>query len=106
MKEVVAGVDIGGTNTVSGLVDRSGNIIATEKLITTDYPEINDFISALSASINRMLSKEKGLQLLGIGIGAPNGNYYRGTIELAANLAWQGIIPFADLLRRRSTYLF
>lgn len=101
MKEVVAGVDIGGTNTVSGLVDRSGNIIATEKLITTDYPEINDFISALSASINRMLSKEKGLQLLGIGIGAPNGNYYRGTIELAANLAWQGIIPFADLLREK-----
>ena len=101
MKEVVAGVDIGGTNTVSGLVDRSGNIIATEKLITTDYPEINDFISALSVSINRMLSKEKGLQLLGIGIGAPNGNYYRGTIELAANLAWQGIIPFADLLREK-----
>jgi glucokinase len=99
MKEVVAGIDIGGTNTVSGLVDRSGNVLAVDELITTDYPEVNDFISALAGSVSRMLAKDKNLKLLGIGIGAPNANYYKGTIELAPNLAWKGIIPFASLLK-------
>ncbi|HQG62789.1 MAG TPA: ROK family protein [Bacteroidales bacterium] len=101
MKEVVAGVDIGGTNTVSGLVDRDGNVLAVDDLKTTEYPDIKDFISNLAASVNRMLSKDKSLKLLGIGIGAPNANYYRGTIELAPNLTWKGIIPFASLLKEK-----
>ena len=54
MKKVVAGIDIGGTNTVFGLVERTGNIVAEERLKTTDYPEINNFVSALAAAINRM----------------------------------------------------
>ena len=101
MKEVVAGVDIGGTNTVSGLVDRDGSVLAVDDLKTTDYPEIKDFILNLAASVKRMLSKDKNFKLLGIGIGAPNANYYRGTIELAPNLAWKGIIPFASLLKEK-----
>jgi len=101
MKEVVAGVDIGGTNTVSGLVDRDGNVLAVDDLKTTEYPDIKDFISNLAASVNRMLSKDKSLKLLGIGIGASNANYYRGTIELAPNLTWKGIIPFASLLKEK-----
>jgi len=101
MKEVVAGIDIGGTNTVFGLVDKSGNIIADDSLKTTDYPKINDFVTALAAGINRLTAKKQGLKLIGLGIGAPNANYHKGTIELAPNLAWKGIVPLADLIRKK-----
>jgi len=101
MKEIVAGVDIGGTNTVLGLVDRTGRVLAEKSLNTTDYPEINDFVEALVLTINELLSGRAGYKLLGIGIGAPNANYHKGTIELAPNLAWKGIVPLADLIRKR-----
>lgn len=100
MKEIVAGVDIGGTNTVYGLVDRTGNVVAESSLKTTDYPEIADFVTALVAAINKLLSSGQ-YKLLGIGIGAPNANYHKGTIELAPNLAWKGIVPLADLIRNK-----
>ncbi len=100
MKEVVAGVDIGGTNTVSGLVDESGKVLIESNLKTTDFPEIGTYIKALAGLINEMLSTDRSYKLAGIGIGAPNGNYYKGTIELATNLIWKGIIPFADMLRK------
>lgn len=100
MKEIVAGVDIGGTNTVYGLVDRTGNVVAESSLKTTDYPEIADFVTALVAAINKLLSSGQ-YKLLGIGIGAPNANYHKGTIELAPNLAWKGIVPLADLIRKK-----
>src|SRR5674476_639562 len=93
MKEVVAGIDIGGTNTVFGLVERTGNIVAENSLKTTDYPDINNYVSALQTSINSLMAGSTGLKLAGIGIGAPNANYHRGTIELAPNLAWKGIVP-------------
>lgn len=99
MKEIVAGVDIGGTNSVYGLVDRAGKVLAEGTLITTDYPLIDDFVSALVSAINKLLS-EAECRLLGIGIGAPNANYHKGTIELAPNLAWKGIVPLADLIRK------
>jgi glucokinase len=101
MKEVVAGIDIGGTNTVFGLVDKTGNIIAETSLKTTDYPEIKDFVSALTATVNKLLESKSGLKLGGIGIGAPNANYHKGTIELAPNLAWKGIVPLADYIRKK-----
>lgn len=100
MKEIVAGVDIGGTNTVYGLVDRTGNVVAESSLKTTDYPEIADFVTALVAAINKLLSSGQ-YKLLGIGIGAPNANYHKATIELAPNLAWKGIVPLADLIRKK-----
>lgn len=96
MKEIVAGVDIGGTNTVYGLVDREGGVVAEGSLNTVSYPEINDFVSALVTAINELLLTGD-FKLLGIGIGAPNANYYKGTIELAPNLAWKGIVPLGDL---------
>jgi glucokinase len=102
MKEIVAGVDIGGTNTVFGLVDRQGNIIAENKLYTASYPEIDEFVSALNSSIKRLMSGRKDIILKGIGIGAPNANYHKGTIELAPNLAWKGIIPLASLIKEIS----
>lgn len=100
MNEIVAGIDIGGTNTLLGLVDEKGKILADETIITTDYPEVKDFIKALAVSINKMLDAHKNMKLIGIGIGAPNANFYKGTIELAANLAWKGLIPFADMVRK------
>lgn len=101
MKEIVAGADIGGTNTVFGLVDRAGKVIAESRFKTTDYPKINSFVTALVTGINKLLSGKKGCTLKGIGIGAPNANYHKGTIELAPNLAWKGIVPLADLIRKK-----
>src|SRR5450759_2991296 len=101
MKEVVAGIDIGGTNTVFGLVDKTGNILAENRLKTTDYPEIKNFVSVLAAAINKLMEGKSNLKLAGIGIGAPNANYHRGTIELAPHLAWKGIVPLAEYIRKK-----
>jgi glucokinase len=101
MKEVVAGIDIGGTNTVFGIVDKGGNILAENCLKTTDYPEIKNFVSALTIAINKLMEGKSGLKLTAIGVGAPNANYHKGTIELAPNLAWKGIVPLADHFRKK-----
>jgi glucokinase len=99
MKEIVAGVDIGGTNTMYGLVDQDGNIIAEGRLSTPEYPEIKDFVSMLTATIQKLVASSDNVKLRGIGIGAPNANYHKGTIELAPNLAWKGIVPMASLVK-------
>jgi glucokinase len=101
MIKVVAGVDIGGTNTVYGLVEKTGNIVAGGNLKTTDYPEIHNFVSALEGAISNLMKDNSGIELVGIGIGAPNANYHRGTIELAPNLAWKGIVPIAEYVREK-----
>lgn len=101
MKEAVAGIDIGGTNTVLGLVEKTGNIIAEGNLKTMDYPDIHDFVSALDTTIKEMIEANPGFKLAAIGIGAPNANYHRGTIELAPNLAWKGIVPIAELIKKK-----
>ncbi len=100
MKNVVVGVDIGGTNTVFGLVDNTGKVLAEDRLKTTDYPIVNNFVKALVAGINKLVAGQKDLKLTGIGIGAPDANYHRGTIEHAPNLVWKGIIPLADLIKK------
>ncbi len=74
MKEVVSGIDIGGTNTVIGLVDRSGNVLAQKIIKTTDYPEIKEFVSAMVSNIYLLIDKIPGIKLAGIGIGAPDAN--------------------------------
>jgi glucokinase len=101
MKDVVAGIDIGGTNIIFGLVDKSGNVIAEERLKTAEFPVIKDYISAQHEAINKMLEVNSGLRLIGLGVGAPNANYHKGTIELAPNLAWKGIVPLAEYLREK-----
>jgi glucokinase len=101
MKEVVAGIDIGGTNTIFGLVDKTGNVLAEYRIKTTDYPDIKKFISALAEGIEKMMSGKKELKLSGIGIGAPNANYHKGTIELPPNLPWKGMIPFVEYLKEK-----
>lgn len=100
MKEVVAGIDIGGTNTVFGLVDRDGNILADGNIKTSGHPEVEGFVSVLISSIKNLGSGFSDLTISGIGIGAPNANYHKGTIELATNLAWKGIVPFTSLVSK------
>lgn len=97
---IVAGIDIGGTNTVLGLVDREGAILAERSIDTTAYPDPESFAEAIAASL-RALHEHLSAPppIAGIGVGAPNGNYFSGTIEEAPNLRWKGVIPFADLLR-------
>jgi len=101
MKKVVAGVDIGGTNTVYGLVDEKGKVLSQGSFKTTDYPKVENFVTVLTAAIKKLLAANKDYKLAGIGIGAPDANYHRGTIEHAPNLAWKGIVPLADLIRKK-----
>jgi glucokinase len=102
MKEFCIGIDIGGTNTVFGVVDINGNFIAENSIPTKKYQTIEEFIEALSKAIHHSLEQIGGNYILkGIGIGAPNGNYHNGTIEYAPNLNWKGIVPIADLLNKQ-----
>ena len=100
MKKVVIGVDIGGTNTIFGLVDKTGKVLAEGHLKTIDYPIVKDFVKALVSGIRKLMSGKKDIELAGVGIGAPDANFHRGTIEHAPNLAWKGIVPLADLIKK------
>ena len=98
MKKVVIGIDIGGTNTIFGVVDRKGNILGNGSVSTNAYSKIETFIEQLSLEINKVTEKIKErVEIKGIGIGAPNGNYYNGTIEFAPNLRWKGVVNLVDL---------
>lgn len=97
-KEVTIGIDIGGTNTVIGIVDRAANVLAETSISTTGFPDVADYVAAIHKSIQEELLKDRNdLDLKAIGIGAPNGNYYKGTIEYPPNLVWQGVIPLCEL---------
>jgi glucokinase len=86
---------------VFGLVDKAGKVLAEGSFKTTDYPKVNDFVQALVSAIKKLLTAKKDYKLIGIGIGAPDANYHRGTIEHAPNLAWKGIVPLADLIKSK-----
>ncbi|MBN2431631.1 MAG: ROK family protein [Acidobacteria bacterium] len=93
-RAVVAGIDLGGTNTVFGLIDGAGRCHATGRLATDSHQELSVYLQRLAAAIRHCLADRPDLRLQGIGIGAPNGNYTRGTIEHPPNLHWKGIVPF------------
>jgi len=116
MKQVAIGIDIGGTNTAIGVVDREGNILY-EKMpqlptpLKKDNPQgsekvseemLENFISMLVKEIRSAIDVVKNInpeiEVMGIGIGAPNANYYSGTIEHAPNLPFVGVIHFAKLI--------
>lgn len=100
MKEVVLGIDIGGTNTKFGIVDREGNILDSKSISTAVHGTIESYLEALSSNIDQVIANSKEeIVLKGIGIGAPNGNYYKGTIEFAPNLNWKGKIKFVELFQ-------
>lgn len=99
MSAYAIGIDIGGTNTKFGVVDRNGHILEQDRMSTAAHDDVEEFIEELSAKLAPMIERAGGRsQFAGVGAGAPNGNYYTGNIEYAANLKWRGIIPFAALL--------
>jgi len=101
MIKAAIGIDIGGTNTAFGIVDGSGKVISEDSIERKDYGSAADFVKKLSSGINKLISKSaEELDIIGLGIGAPNGNYYKGTIEFAPNLPWKGEIKFADMFRQ------
>lgn len=103
LKPNVVGIDIGGTNTVFGIVDAQGNVLASNSIKTQAYPVLEDYIKALGEGILDLVAKNGGIEKInGIGVGAPNANYYTGNIEHAANLPWKGIVPFAKMLSEKT----
>lgn len=102
MQEIVAGMDIGGTTVHIGLVTEDGKVFSHACLHTREYDEPQDLADAAVEKIKAILyDMGPGYRLKGIGIGAPNGNFYRGTIEFAPNLKWFGVIPFVEMVRAK-----
>lgn len=98
----VVGIDIGGTNTVFGIVDARGTIIANSSIKTGSYDKVEDYVDEVCKNLRALIIANGATEKIkGIGIGAPNGNYYSGTIEFAPNLPWKGIIPLAAMFEER-----
>jgi glucokinase len=98
MVQLAAGIDIGGTNIKFGLVDEDGKIHSKDSVPTADFPDPKDLVNTIAEKIGIFLKGKKeavNSKLIGIGIGAPNSNYFKGTIEFAVNLKWKGVIPLA-----------
>lgn len=96
------GIDIGGTGTKFGIVDRDGNVLFSGDMSTKKHAEVTTFIDDLYANLSLLIEKAGGVgRIKGIGVGAPNGNFYTGTIEYAPNLPWKGIIPLANMIEAK-----
>lgn len=99
-KQISIGIDIGGTNTVYGIVDKEGVCLVKDKLGTNISDDARIFVETLSHRIKKSISNfEEEIELMGIGIGVPNGNFYKGTIEFAPNLSWKGVVPLVDYFK-------
>ena len=101
MKEVAVGIDIGGTYTKYGIVDKAGDCLISGSISTTQEKALDKYLQMLKTTIDTAKSEiTEDIEIKGIGIGAPNGNFYKGTIEYAPNLAWKGIMPFVDEFKK------
>lgn len=101
-KKYAVGIDIGGTTAKFGIVDRKGNIIEQDRVPSNEHEVVEDFIDDMYAKLFPMIEKYGGTSnFVGIGMGAPNGNFYTGTIDYAPNLKWKGIIPIAKLIEKK-----
>ncbi|MFA6838850.1 MAG: ROK family protein [Dysgonamonadaceae bacterium] len=99
----VIGIDVGGTNTKYGIVDRRGQIVKSGSIKTGKHEDVNNYLDELAVALGEMMDATITKDhILGIGVGAPNGNYYTGNIEFAPNLPWKGVIPFAQLLEEKT----
>ena len=97
-KPYVLGLDMGGTNSVLGVVDARGHVLARTSIKTQAFPNIDDYVNALYEEAIKIVDSVGGMDLIrGIGAGVPNGNYYTGYIQDAMNLPWQ-TVPFAQLM--------
>ncbi len=105
MKKVSIGIDIGGTNTIMGIVDEKGEIIARHSILSETASDYSIFMGKLGDAIELMIEDcNEEVQITGIGVGAPNGNFYNGTIEFAPNLNFEGVVPIVEFLKSRFAY--
>ena len=93
-KPYVVGIDIGGTNTVFGIVDARGTVLASSSIKTRKHADINDYINELHEELTKLIeANDAEDKIAGIGIGAPNANYFTGIIADGVNLPWPTPIP-------------
>lgn len=98
-KPYVIGIDLGGTNSVGGIVDARGNILAMDSIKTKEQKTPEAYVESMANTLLPLIETQGGKEKIrGIGIGAPNGNYYNGTIEFAPNLPWKGVVPLAQMM--------
>ena len=100
LKPYVIGLDLGGTNSVFGIVDARGEIKATTAIKTGGFANVDDYVKACVTALQPIIEQVGGIEKIkAMGIGAPNGNYYKGTIEMAPNLPWAHdcVVPLAQL---------
>lgn len=102
-KSLVIGLDLGGTNSVFGIIDREGKVLTTTSIKTQGYQNVESYVEDSVKSVMQIVEEVGGMEKINaMGIGAPGGNYYNGTIEQAANLAWaKGVVPLADMFASR-----
>ena len=101
-KPYVIGLDLGGTNSVFGIVDAEGHVVASTSIRTKGQNDLELYMESACAALAPMIEQVGGTgNIKGMGIGAPNGNYYTGNIELAPNLPWKGVVPFAKKFNER-----
>ena len=103
LKPYVIGLDLGGTNSVFGIVDARGEIKATTAIKTGGYDKVDDYVKASVEALQPIIETVGGIdKIKAMGIGAPNGNFYTGAIEFAPNLAWahDGVVPLADMFSK------
>ena len=101
-KPYVLGLDMGGTNSVLGIVDARGHVLARTSIKTQAYAKIEDYVNALHEEALKIIEPVGGIEMFrGIGAGAPNGNFYTGNIEFAPNLPWKDVVPFSKLMSEK-----
>ncbi|MBQ3998302.1 MAG: ROK family protein, partial [Paludibacteraceae bacterium] len=103
MKKYAIGIDLGGTGTKFGLVNEDGQVLRSGSIPTQQYSDIMDFCNTLCLQLKQLMADE-GISIeniVGIGCGAPDANYYSGSIEYATNLPWKGVVPLAKLISER-----
>lgn len=102
LKEFAIGIDIGGTTSKFGIVNHRGEISHRGDIVTKGFEDIHDFAGVLYTQLSPSIESVGGMQnIKGVGVGAPNGNFYTGTIEYAPNLQWKGIVPIAKVIAER-----
>lgn len=102
VKEIAIGIDIGGTNTDYGLIDRQGKCYAKKSIHTHVSDDAEAFLDILCTDLKKTISETKEkFEIKGIGVGAPNGNFFTGKIEFAPNLKWKGVVPLVRMIKER-----
>ena len=102
-KSLVIGLDLGGTNSVFGIVDKEGHLLCSKSIKTQAFQEVESYVEESVKTIRELVADVGGMgKIKGMGIGAPCGNYYKGTIEHAANLVWaKGVVPITDMFAKQ-----